>query len=147
MDRMIGECVAVLVDALLPLRTSVGELARDCGDPSDRNGDGGWLREGDLTGVVGLGVDCTDSAGGDGVRGRVLVKGFCLLGFCLLVSCTLRGADKAIEGRFCCSGVGLAASLVMPSGAGLSWTATTMAWVLSDILTISKSGSLVDRWP
>ena len=144
---MIGECVAVRVDALLPLRTSVGELARDRGDSSGRNGEGGWLREGNLTGVVGLGVDCTESAGGGGVRGRVLVEGFCLL-----ASRNLGGADKTIEGKLCCSGVGLtelrsSGALVMTSGAGVSWTATTIAWVLSDILTISKSGSLADRWP
>ena len=114
MDRMIGECVAVLVDALLPLRTSVGELARERGDPSDRNGEGG------LTGVAGLGVDCTDNAGGDGVRGRVLTEGLCLL-----ASPPFGGADKTIEGNLDCLGVGLAdlrssGSLVMASGAGLS---------------------------
>ena len=144
---MIGEWVAVLVDALLALRTSVGELARDRGDPSDRNGEGGWLREGDLTGVAGLGVDCSDSAGGDGVRGRMLAEGLCLL-----ASRMLGGDDKTIEGKLCCSdvgpaGLGSSGSLVMASGVGLSWTATTIAWVLSDILTISKLGSLADRWP
>lgn len=136
---MIGECVAVLVDALLPLRTRVGELARDRGDPSDRNGEGG------LTGVAGLGVDCTESAGGGGVRGRVLAEGLCLL-----ASRTLGGADKTMEGKLGCSGVGLAdlrssGSLVTASRAGLSWIATTIAWVLCVILTISKSGSLAER--
>ena len=143
MDRMIGECVAVLVDALLPLRTRVGELARDRGDPSGRNGEGGWLLEGDWIGVAGPGVDCTDNAGGDGVRGRMLAEGLCLL-----ASRNLGGDDKTIEGKSCCSGVSLAILRSSgPLGAGLSWTATTIAWVLSDILTISKSGSFADRWP
>lgn len=91
---MIGECVAVLVDALLPLRTSVGELARDRGDPSTLSGDGGWLLEDELTGEAGVEVGRTCVGGGDGVRGRVVVEGLCFA-----TACIVEGAERTIDGR------------------------------------------------
>ena len=75
MDRMMGECVAVLVDALLPLRTNVGELACDRGDPSICKGEGTRLREGDWVGDTCFVAIGTWVGVGEGVRGRVSMEG------------------------------------------------------------------------
>lgn len=116
----MGECVAVLVDALLPLRTKVCELACDRGDASSCNGDGGRLRESELGGEPDFDVNSACVRFGEGVRGREVVEGLCWL-----VPCGFGGAVRTIDGKLCCWRDGLAdsGSSEMPLvrfGAGVS---------------------------
>ena len=93
----MGECVPVLVDALLPLRTKVGELACDRGDASICSGDGGRLREDGLHDEPDFDVNCACVVLGGGVRGREVV-----VGLFWLVTCGFEGVVITIDGKLCC---------------------------------------------
>ena len=116
----MGECVPVLVDALLPLRTKVGELPCDRGEASSCNGDGGRLREGKLDDDPDFDVNCACVVFGEGVRGREVVEGLCWL-----VHCGFEGVVRTIDGKFCswCDGIwgfGSSQTLLVISGVDVS---------------------------
>ena len=111
MERITGECVAV--DAMLPLRTRVGELRVERGEAGGLRGGGGGIC---LDGVFGLGMSVIIALGkGDnGDRFRGLWKSM------IFDLSTFGGADRTVYVE-----------------ASVSSIAITTSWVSSGIFTIS----------